>query len=136
MKSLLEILAHRYRSSVVVEWRRRLYLDISGVPGSGNPHVHAIASRGGWTRDERFIPIPYVDPHAAQELFRHKVLALLQRALSTCRLATRDLVPAMKGGTRLNRPTSPAARRRRTDLGVFGGCQSSPGAAPPGTDSE
>jgi len=44
-----------------------------------NPHVHAIASRGGWTREDRFIPIPYVDPHAAQELFRHKVLALLQR---------------------------------------------------------
>ena len=44
-----------------------------------NPHVHAIASRGGWTREGRFIPIPYVDPHAAQELFRHEVLTFLQR---------------------------------------------------------
>lgn len=44
-----------------------------------HPHVHAIASRGGWTRDDRFLPVPYVDPHAAVELFRHKVLAFLQR---------------------------------------------------------
>ncbi len=44
-----------------------------------HPHVHALVSRGGWTRDDRFIPIPYVAPHAAQELFRHKVFGFLQR---------------------------------------------------------
>jgi hypothetical protein len=44
-----------------------------------HPHVHAVVSRGGWTRDDRFVPIPYVDPHAAQRLFAHKVLAFLQR---------------------------------------------------------
>jgi hypothetical protein len=44
-----------------------------------HPHVHAVVSRGGWTRDDRFVPIPYVDPHAAQRLFAHKVFAFLQR---------------------------------------------------------
>ena len=44
-----------------------------------HPHVHALVSRGGWTRDDGFIPVPYVAPHAAQELFRHKVFGFLQR---------------------------------------------------------
>jgi hypothetical protein len=44
-----------------------------------HPHVHALASRGGWTRDNRFVPIPYVCPHTAQKLFAHKVLAFLRR---------------------------------------------------------
>jgi hypothetical protein len=44
-----------------------------------HPHVHALVSRGGWTRDERFLPIPYVDPHVAQGLFRQKVFAFLLR---------------------------------------------------------
>ncbi len=44
-----------------------------------HPHVHALVSRGGWTPDERFIPIPYVDPLAAQRLLRHKVFTFLLR---------------------------------------------------------
>ncbi len=44
-----------------------------------HPHVHALVSRGGWTRDERFVPLPYVDPLAAQRLFRHKVFTFLLR---------------------------------------------------------
>ncbi len=44
-----------------------------------NPHVHALVSRGGWTREDRFIPIPYVDPLAAQELLRHKLFTFLLR---------------------------------------------------------
>lgn len=49
-----------------------------------HPHVHALVSRGGWTRDDRFLPIPYVDPHVAQGLFRHKVFAsLLRKGLIT-----------------------------------------------------
>ena len=44
-----------------------------------HPHVHALVSRGGWTRDDRFVPIPYVDPLAAQRLFRHQVFAFLLR---------------------------------------------------------
>jgi hypothetical protein len=27
-------------------------------------HVHALVSRGGWTCDDRFLLIPYVDPHS------------------------------------------------------------------------
>ena len=44
-----------------------------------HPHVHALVARGGWTRDDRFIPVPYVDPTAAQTLFRHKVFSFLRR---------------------------------------------------------
>jgi Putative transposase/Transposase zinc-binding domain len=44
-----------------------------------HPHVHALVSRGGWTRDDRFVPIPYVDPTAAEKLFRHQVFAFLLR---------------------------------------------------------
>jgi Putative transposase len=45
-----------------------------------HPHVHAIASRGGWTKDGTWVPIPYVDSGAAARLFRHKVLRLLLAA--------------------------------------------------------
>jgi hypothetical protein len=44
-----------------------------------HPHVHALVTRGGWTRDDRFLPVPYADPGVAQRLFQHKVLALLER---------------------------------------------------------
>jgi Transposase zinc-binding domain/Putative transposase len=30
-----------------------------------HPHVHAIASRGGWTKDGTWVPLPYVDSSAA-----------------------------------------------------------------------
>ena len=40
--------------------------------------MHALVSRGGWTRDWQWVPVPYVDEHAAELLFRHKVLRLLQ----------------------------------------------------------
>jgi hypothetical protein len=42
-------------------------------------HVHALVSRGGWTASGEWILVPYVDEAAAQELFRHKVPALLRR---------------------------------------------------------
>ncbi len=42
-----------------------------------DPHVHAIVSRGGWTSDGRFLRISYLDAHAAELVFRHKVLRLL-----------------------------------------------------------
>jgi hypothetical protein len=45
-----------------------------------NPHIHAIVSRGGWHRDGRWVPLPHLDPRAAELIFRHKVLKLLQRA--------------------------------------------------------
>ncbi len=44
-----------------------------------HPRVHALVTRGGWTGSGEWIPVPYVDERAAEELFRHKVLALLRR---------------------------------------------------------
>ena len=43
-----------------------------------HPHVYALVTRGGWTRCGEWIPVPYVDERAAEELFRHKVLGLLR----------------------------------------------------------
>jgi hypothetical protein len=50
----------------------------AGDLGHWHPHVHAVVSRGGWTRDWRWVPVPYVDEHSAELLFRHKVIRLLQ----------------------------------------------------------
>jgi len=43
-----------------------------------NPHVHALASRGGWLRDGSWVPVPYVDTKAAELLFRSKVIGFLK----------------------------------------------------------
>jgi hypothetical protein len=43
-----------------------------------HPHVHALVSRGGWTRAGEWVAVPYVDEHAAELLFRHKVMRFLQ----------------------------------------------------------
>jgi hypothetical protein len=45
-----------------------------------HPHVHALVTRGGWTADGAWMPIPFVNASAAEQLFRHKVIRLLQRA--------------------------------------------------------
>jgi hypothetical protein len=45
-----------------------------------HPHVHAIASRGGWTAEGQWIAVPHVDPKAAELVFRHKVLSMLRNA--------------------------------------------------------
>jgi hypothetical protein len=50
----------------------------AGDLGNWHPHVHALVSRGGWTRVGEWVGVPYVDEHAAELLFRHKVLRLLQ----------------------------------------------------------
>jgi hypothetical protein len=42
-----------------------------------SPHVHAIASRGGWDPDGVWHPVPYVDEKSAELLFRQKVITLL-----------------------------------------------------------
>ncbi len=44
-----------------------------------HPHVHALVTRGGWTGSGEWVPVPYVSPSAAERLFRHKVISLLQR---------------------------------------------------------
>lgn len=43
-----------------------------------NPHVHALAPRGGWTPDGSWAPVPFVDERCAELLFRKKVLELLE----------------------------------------------------------
>jgi hypothetical protein len=44
-----------------------------------HPHVHALVTRGGWTVSGQWVPVPHVSPSAAETLFRHKVIRLLQR---------------------------------------------------------
>jgi hypothetical protein len=43
-----------------------------------NPHIHALASRGGWNAQGQWVPVPFIDPHAAELLFRHKIFQLLK----------------------------------------------------------
>ena len=43
-----------------------------------SPHIHALVSRGGWTRKGLWVPVPFVDTRAAEKLFRHKVISFLQ----------------------------------------------------------
>jgi len=50
----------------------------AGDLANWHPHVHALVSRGGWTRDWKWVPLAYVDEHAAELLYRHKVMRLLQ----------------------------------------------------------
>ena len=53
-------------------------LQTSGDLLEWNPHVHALASRGGWLRDASWVPVPYVDTKAAELLFRSKVIGFLK----------------------------------------------------------
>jgi hypothetical protein len=50
----------------------------AGDLANWHPHVHALVSRGGWTRDRGWVAVPYVDEGAAELLFRHKIISLLQ----------------------------------------------------------
>ncbi len=50
----------------------------SGDLGNWQPHTHALVSRGGWTAGGEWTPVPFVDEHSAELLFRHKVMRLLQ----------------------------------------------------------
>jgi hypothetical protein len=43
-----------------------------------NPHVHAIASAGGWNEQHAWIPLADLDPRQAELMFRTKVLAFLR----------------------------------------------------------
>jgi len=45
-----------------------------------HPHIHAIVSRGGWTKGGDWFPVLWVDARTAELLFRHKVLSLLRKA--------------------------------------------------------
>jgi hypothetical protein len=50
----------------------------AGDMANWHPHAHAIVSRGGWTQDGEWAPIPYIDERSAELLFRHKVMRLHQ----------------------------------------------------------
>ena len=50
----------------------------AGDLANWHPHVHALVSRGGWARDWEWVPLAYVDESAAELLYRHKVMRLLQ----------------------------------------------------------
>ena len=43
-----------------------------------SPHIHALASRGGWTPNGRWVPVPFVDSEVAEKIFRHKVMLFLK----------------------------------------------------------
>ena len=43
-----------------------------------NPHLHCVVSRGVWLAGGQWIPVPYIDTHSAEILFREKVFRLLQ----------------------------------------------------------
>jgi hypothetical protein len=54
--------------------------------------VHALVSRGGWTREWwEWVSVPCVDEHASELLLRHRVLRLLQDA----GLLSQDAAPAI-----------------------------------------
>lgn len=67
-------------------WRQRL--DRDGTPvddpqpmttGIGMRRaVYALCSRGGWNAAGKWIPVPYLDHRMVEELFRHRVLRLLE----------------------------------------------------------
>jgi hypothetical protein len=49
-----------------------------------HPHAHCLASRGVWNRQGQWLAVPYVDTLAAEKLFAHKVIRLLNsRGLSS-----------------------------------------------------
>ena len=51
---------------------------LSGDLLNMNPHVHAVAPRGGWDGDGEWVPVPYLDNDLAERIFRAKVLGFLQ----------------------------------------------------------
>ncbi len=50
----------------------------AGDLANWHPHVHALVSRGGWTRNWEWVPLAYVDELTAELLYRHKVMRMLQ----------------------------------------------------------
>ncbi len=44
-----------------------------------HPHAHCLVSRGVWDAQGQWLAVPYIDTHAAERLFAHKILHLLKR---------------------------------------------------------
>ena len=110
-----------------------------------HPHVHALASRGGWTAGGQWIPVPYVDEAAAERLFRHKVLALRHGpgergessqhgtpAQALMRCAPLDSLPARPGSRAVG--TLPGGDKGRSAI-VAGRTAGHPEKEPPIPDS-
>ncbi len=80
-----------------------------------HPHVHALVSRGGWTRDDRFIPIPYVAPPAqGADLRAARGAALVVEALWFLRPQHRP-----RSAGRSDRPRGLAALHDAAALGLW-----------------
>ena len=81
-----------------------------------NPHIHALVTRGVFLDDGSWLPIPFVDSHKAELLFRHKVLGLLRDRDALPRIASTSSCP---GGIRVSAfttgpPSTPAMPRAST----------------------
>ncbi len=64
-----------------------------------NPHIHAIVTRGVFLGDGSWQPIPYVDSHKAELVFRHKVLTLLR---DRERISQEQSTCSCRGGIRVS----------------------------------
>lgn len=67
-----------------------------GNKANFHPHVYVLVTRGGWTGCAEWIPLPYVDERAAEELFRHKALGLFRRR----RLLSQERIDLLMSGRR------------------------------------
>ena len=76
-----EIVLELMRAAVGDEGMRPgmvLVVQTAGDLANWHPHVHAIVSRGGWTCDWQWVAVAYIDEHAAELLYRHKVMRMLR----------------------------------------------------------
>ena len=64
-----------------------------------HPHLRCVVSRGVWLAGGQWVPVPYIDTHAAEILFREKVFRLLQQhdLLSDERIKIRICLPLTLG---------------------------------------
>ena len=49
---------------------------LHGARVDWQPHVHALVSRGGWTRNWEWVPFAHVDESGEELLYRHKVMRI------------------------------------------------------------
>ena len=96
-----------------------------------NPHIHALATRGGWDQHGHWVPVPFIDGEAAAALFRHKVLTFLQAEGSLSEERTRLLLSWRHSGLRGHRDTvGNPSRQPPPNLRAFGRAPCSPRLAP------
>ena len=92
-----------------------------------NPHIHALATRGGWDQDGHWVPVPFIDGEAAAALFRHKVFTSLQAEGLLSEERTRLLLSWRHSGLRGHRDTvGNPSRQPPPNLRAFGRAPCSP----------